>query len=413
MNSADAARLATLRLRAERAQRQKALIGQATLMSLAFAGADLAPYGQALRVRAAAGDDANAWMDLSILLQLVDQRDLALSAQAEALALATHYHLPAPSGEARIRLLALMAPGDFSTNAPLDFLLEDSDVALDVLYVGLDLPLPASLPEHDLLFVAIGEAERTLPLLEALQAVVASWPRPVLNPPQRIALSGRDRAPELLKGLPGLCMPITVRLGRSALAAATEATLTSLFGGEAFPLIARPLDAHAGKGLAKIEDSAGIAAYLRQAPAEDYYLSLFVDYRSADGFYRKYRLVLIAGRPYAVHMAISTHWMIHYLNAGMTESEAKRGEEARFMAEFDSGFGRRHSQALAGIAERFGLDYLVIDCAETGDGRLLVFEVDTGAVVHLMDPEEIYPYKPEQMRKVFTAFRELLAARLS
>ena len=51
---------------------------------------------------------------------------------------------------------------------------------------------------------------------------------------------------------------------------------------------------------------------------------------------------------------------------------------------------------------------LVIDCAETTAGRLLVFEVASSAVVHAMDSAEIFPYKKPQMRKVFDAFCVML-----
>jgi hypothetical protein len=107
-------------------------------------------------------------------------------------------------------------------------------------------------------------------------------------------------------------------------------------------------------------------------------------------------------------MAISDHWMIHYLNAGMMESAAKRTEEARFMAEFDRDFAVRHRAALAAIADRIGLDYVTMDCAETPDGRLLVFEAGNGMIVHAMDPPELFPYKEPQMRKVFGAFEAML-----
>ena len=392
-----------LKAAAARAELQGALIGQATLMSLAFAGVDLAPIGRQLRARAESGD-ANAWMDLSCLLQLVGQAALGLAAQGQALSLNSLYHLPAPAGTAGIKLLALMAPGDLMTNAPLDFLLEDSDIALDMLYVGADLPFPPSLPDHDVMFVAVGESAGTHELLRALEPVVADWPRPVLNRPQMIAASARDRVCRTLAAVPGLLLPDTLRLGRAALVA-NAADL-------AFPLIVRPLDSHAGKGLAKLEAMADLGDYLVATAAEDFFVSPFVDYRGVGGRFRKYRVVLIDARPYAVHMAISAHWMVHYLNADMNGDAAKRAEEADFMENFDSGFARRHAQALAAIAERLGLDYLVVDCAEMGDGRLLVFEVDTGAVVHLMDPPDLFPYKPPQMRKVFAAFRQMLAVRV-
>ncbi len=175
-----------------------------------------------------------------------------------------------------------------------------------------------------------------------------------------------------------------------------------------FPVIIRPIDSHAGHGLEKIEDLAGLAQYLSSQAEDAFYVSRFMDYRSRDGLFRKYRVVLLDGEAFAGHMGISQHWMIHYLNAGMTDSAEKRAEEAQFMQHFDSAFAVRHRAALACIHARFGLDYLVMDCAETVTGELLVFELDPGAVVHSMDPPEQFGYKHPAMQKVFQAFRTLL-----
>jgi len=107
-------------------------------------------------------------------------------------------------------------------------------------------------------------------------------------------------------------------------------------------------------------------------------------------------------------MAISDEWKIWYLNADMTLSPAKRAEEAHFMATFDDGFAARHAGALSAMVERIGLDYFMIDCAETKTGELLVFESDNSAIVHNMDPPGTFPYKPPQMQKVFGAFATML-----
>jgi hypothetical protein len=139
----------------------------------------------------------------------------------------------------------------------------------------------------------------------------------------------------------------------------------------------------------------------------EFFVSNYIDYRNADGLFRKYRLVLIEGRPFPCHLAISSHWMIHYLNAGMAESAEKRAEEADFMVNF-SAFAARHAQALKAIQQAFGLDYLGIDCAETTNGDLLIFEVDPAMVVHAMDPVEVFPYKQAPMRQLFAAFHEML-----
>ena len=65
------------------------------------------------------------------------------------------------------------------------------------------------------------------------------------------------------------------------------------------------------------------------------------------------------------------------------------------------------------MAERIGLDYFTVDCAETRDGALLIFEADNTAVVHNMDPPDIFPYKPPQMRKIFDAFAAMLERRVA
>jgi hypothetical protein len=136
-----------------------------------------------------------------------------------------------------------------------------------------------------------------------------------------------------------------------------------------------------------------------------------VDYRGKDGLFRKYRIALIDGEAYACHMAISSHWMIHYLNADMIDNGQNRAEEAAFMRNFDTNFGATHQDALREIARRSGLDYLIIDCGETRDGQLLIFEVGNAMIVHSMDPEHIFPYKAIQMKKLFGAFQAMLRNR--
>lgn len=386
--------------------KDEALIGLSKLMKMAFDGVDLAPTGAALIKRVEKNpQDAEALMDLSTVLQLKFQPDVALDVQAQALAIKTLYHMPA-SGKTGTRLLAIMAPGDLMTNAPLEFLVEGRDISLHMLYVAPGLATPPSLPEHDLLFVAVGESDRNRPILRELIDVLESWPRPVLNRPAGILDTSREAAPSRLGSVPGVVMSDSIRIDRHALE-----VLEGPVADMPFPIIARPIDSHAGRGLARIDGPEAMSAYLNEISGQEFHIARFIDYRSPDGFYRKYRIVLIDGRPYACHMGISEHWMIHYANAGMTESIEKREEEARFMADFDSGFALRHHDALKEIIERLGLDYLILDCAETVDGKLLIFEIDTGAVIHAMDPVDVFPYKAPQMNRIFSAFRDMLASR--
>lgn len=387
-----------------------ALLGLARLMRMAFRGEDLKPLTQALMGRAAADEqDAEALIDLSTILQLQGIRDVGVATLNLALQIKRVIELPADRTPS-IRLLAIMAPGDLMVNAPLSFLLEDSDVSLTMLYLLPGEPLPEQLPEHDVAFIAISETTQTHDLLEQLAGAVDSWSKPVLIRPDRIMRTARDQAYELLKKVPGICVAQTAQASREQLTklVAGEYQLPQLLPGVAFPIIIRPLDSHAGHGLEKVDGPSELDKYLRAQAEAEFFISRFVDYSGPDGLFRKYRVVLIDGVPYAGHMGVSAHWMIHYLNAGMTESAVKRAEEECFMRDFDVDFARRHASALQRLHERFGLEYLVIDCAQTRQGELLVFEVDPGAVVHSMDPEEMFPYKRPAMQKIFAAFRAML-----
>ena len=387
------------------------LIGAATLMRSAFRNQDLRPIGEMLLARAQANPgDANAWLDASFVVQLLGQREAGLDVQRQALATRMVYGLPAPAQEPTLKLLVLMGPGDFMANTPIEFLLETSDIAATVQYLTLDLPLPEQVPDHDVLFVAIAQSDANVALLQDVMQMLAGWPRPVINRPEQIAHLSRDGAFARLAGSCGTLMPQTVRVARddALRLAAGSAAVESLLPGAAFPLIVRPLDSHAGTDLEQVTDAAALQAYLEAQASSEFYLAPFVDYSGPDGQFRKYRIVLVEGVPYLCHMAVSSHWMVHYLNAGMDESQVKRDEEARAMAEFDTGFALRHAEALAEIDQRIGLPYLGIDCAETRDGRLLIFEVDNAMVVHAMDDPVRYGYKQPVMQRVFDAFAGML-----
>ncbi len=390
---------------------QPPLMGLPSLMRMALRGDDLAPLATDLIAYANAHPQAaNVLMDLAVILQFKQNRELALQVQAEALKLQKVYQLPFSGEQARLRVLALVAPGDLMSNTPIEVLLEGTDVLLNLLYVAPDLPFPAELPEHDLVFVAIGESDHNRLILEFVASFIRQWPRPVLNAPDKIEALSRNAASALLGDAPGLVMPSTARIERQVLAqlASAELMMAAVIADGDFPVIVRPVDSHAGQGLMKLDNAGDIDAYLQTRTEDEFYISRFVDYSGADGLFRKYRIVLIGGRPYVCHMALSRHWMVHYLNAEMTDKPENRAEEARFMANFDEDFARRHAAAFRAIYARSGLDYLGIDCGETADGALLIFEIDSNMIVHAMDPVDVFPYKQPQMHKVFSAFRAML-----
>ncbi len=389
-------------------------IGFAGLWRLEASGLDIARLGPMLDARLLRDlGNADAMMDiatLSILTLIPENRPPALAMQLRALAIRQVYRIAASRQPAGLRVLAIASPGDMTALTHIDCLLEGSDVDLLMLYVQDCHPMPASLPDHDLVFVVAGESGPNRPVLEKIAQFTRTSARPVLNRAERILKLSRDSVSTMLGGIPGVVMPATRRVERKALeqVATGEVTIASLPCAGAFPVIVRPEGSQGGKDLSRIDDANGLRAYLATTPEGSFFISRFIDYSGPDGLFRKYRVVMIGGRPFACHMAISSNWMIHYVNADMDQSASKRDEEAGFMEGFDTGFGARHAPALSGIDNALGLDYYAIDCAETREGELLVFEADTAMLVHAMDPPDLFPYKAPAMRKIFDAFRRML-----
>ena len=386
-------------------------IGMARLAKMAFDGRDLRPKWAELIAKLLNGTaNAGEGIDLSLIAQLLGDKQAGLVIQEEVLRSHRLFRSPCATRNPRLRVLALAAATDMGSNTPIEFLLEESGIELMILYVIGGAELPSPLPEHDVAIVIASDSEDCRDALAKIDAAAPDWPRPLLNPPQLVGSLDRDKLHRLLGGIDGLEIPATLVVTRERLLdiAPSPGELADVAAGLAFPIIIRPRGSHAGSGLAKIEDGQALAGYLEGREEELFFISRFVDYSSEDELFRKYRVVFIDGMPYACHMAIADRWDIWYLNAGMSASAEKRCEEETWMRTFDIGFGRRHQAALAGIADRIGLEYFTIDCAETWDGSLLIFEADNTAVVHNMDHAHVFPYKPPQMRKIFDAFAAML-----
>ena len=386
------------------------VIGLAKLATLKFSGQDVMPTYQWLAAQLS-HDDTNVGplMDVAILDQLLGCPERGLAVQSAALRAERIYRVPAASTEPKLRLLGFAMAGPISANIPVEFLIEDYDVELTLLYIVPGMPLPP-LPDHDLAIVLVAESEPARPVLAEIERLTKSWPRPVLDRPELVPLLGRESLYRLVASIDGIAIPATVRVDAATFDGLRSGTIEieTVLPDGGFPIIARPVDSHGGHGLEKLETASAIEEYLARNPVPEYYLSRFVDYRSADGRYRKYRIAVIDGVPYASHLAISDHWMVHFLNADMTGSAEKRLEEERFMDEFQEGFRRRHGRALAELAEISGLEYFGVDCAETRDNKLLLFEADTSLIVHNMDSPVEFPYKDRHMRMLFEAFQAML-----
>ncbi len=188
-----------------------AIIGMAALTTTAMQGADAAAL--AAMIGRLDADPVARLYDTSIAYQLGFRRAEGLGLQDEAISASPLFRIRR-DGESRagLRLLAIVAPGVLMLNTPIDFITNHLDVRLDLLFVVPDTPLPATIPDHDVAFFAVGEADAAM--VARLHRLFMLWPRPALNDPGLLPVLARDRLSALLAGVPGICSPPTVMVSR-------------------------------------------------------------------------------------------------------------------------------------------------------------------------------------------------------
>ena len=257
----------------------------------------------------------------------------------------------------------------------------------------------ARLPHYDLVFNAMGDSDLTGDIAGPVAKFLQVCRKPFLNHPDKVARTARNKLPGLLAGIDHLLLPQVWRF------ADADAWLPEME--QRLPLITRPVHTQGGIGL-ELSTDAGQLARCRQTQSTPLYVACYVDYRSADSYFRKYRVIFIDREPYPYHLAISPHWIVHYDTSEMEEFPWKLAEERRFLENPEAVLGAPGMQALRAIGQRMDLDYAGIDFSLMPDGRLLVFEANPTMLVHPEIIDGPLAHKNAYVRSIYDAFEGLL-----
>ncbi|TKC87815.1 tetratricopeptide repeat protein [Trinickia terrae] len=311
-----------------------------------------------------------------------------------------------------VRDVLILCTGQGAGNVPFDALLPSA--ACGRIKYAIDYARDeedAQLPPYDLVFNAIGDPDVAAPLMARLERFAARCERALLNPPAAIARTFRDRLPGLLRDLDGVAAAACVRA--EAAPASRDALLQWLAAaGIVLPVLARPTATHGGEGLARCDSLDALQAKLKTLDGT-HYMTAFVDTHSADGYYRKYRMIFVDREPYPYHLAISPHWMVHYFSAEMEQHAWKLDEERRFLEDPRAALGDRAMAAIAAIARRLDLDYGGIDFTVLPDGRVFVFEANATMLAHYERSDGVLAHKNKHVQRIVDAFGQLQALRAS
>ncbi len=355
--------------------------------------------------------DFDALVELAGALERLGRLDEARAVYAEVAQRRGLIVEPCVAGEPRARVLVLCAQG--GSNVPPKYLFDHT--LFETIAVSLPPPgtagfdmeaLAASLPPFDIVFSAVGDGAADDPFLRQVDSMAHRLGRTPLNPPARIPPTCRDALPGLLAGIPGVVVPATRQVPRAELERMARS------GAVDRPVLVRPQGSHGGHDLCRIDNAASLGAYLRETPFETFYVTDFVDFVSADGYYRKYRFIFVDRQPFSYHLAIHTDWLIHYYRADMTQEKWMKQEEEAFLADYHTVFPEDLAAAVGQVARRLDLDYGGMDCGMTADGRLVVFEANACMLLHLLDSAEDYPYKHRYVPRIIDAVGRMVLARL-
>jgi hypothetical protein len=249
----------------------------------------------------------------------------------------------------------------------------------------------------------VSDADTCPITLQALSLLLRGYGGRVINRPEAVLRSSRDQVANALSGIPGLMVPKVVRFRGGAGDDALEAV-----AGLKFPLIVRRAGTHTGRTMVVVVDEAAFLAAVTDPG--DYFAIEFVDYRSADGLYRKYRIWSFGGRQVFRHLATTNQWNVHVTpgNEFMYDRPDLIEEEIRLMERPEGAFPDEVHAIIAAIGERLGLDYFGVDFAFLPDGRMVLFEANAAMNYFPMVPDPRFQFRERLLAPGEEAFMAML-----
>ncbi len=299
-------------------------------------------------------------------------------------------------GEAEPISLLLLTSGRRG-DVPIRHLLDDKIFRTFVVLPNVYDP-DAPLPEHQIVFNAIGDAELCKQALDRAVTLMDRTFAPVINSPAAVMGTGRAANARRLTDVPGLVAPRIANFSRQTL---EQRQLE-------FPFLLRAPGFHNGQHFVLVENAGQLPGALAELPGDEITAIQYLDARGSDGFFRKYRVMMIDGSLYPLHLAISPRWKIHYVTADMAEHAGHRAEEAKFLEDMPGVLGSRAIAALAEIQKILGLEYGGIDFGLNAVGDVLLFEANATMTVLSPERDRRWDYRRDAVQRVEEAVRKML-----
>ena len=237
---------------------------------------------------------------------------------------------------------------------------------VETLFVGK--PQPDRHRKPDVLVNLISEPLACRRALTRLQMLTQKHQLRVVNSVAAVRRSSRVALPKVLANIPRVHVPHTTRFVGDV--ANLKAHVES--SGHRFPVLIRPAGTHGSAGLLKFDSLDAITGV--ECPTSGLLISDFVDFRSGDGLYRKYRCICVGNQVFRRHLIAGQDWNVTgSARKGMVERPDLLNAEKMFMNGAPGPLDRRIAQLFKVV----GLDFGVIDFTLSDTGEIIVFELNS------------------------------------
>ncbi len=270
------------------------------------------------------------------------------------------------------------------------------------------LPQTLTIPRNAVIWNAVGEPGDAALAAAFLQKLPKM---PVINAPEKVALTDREQNAQRLCDLYRVRFPKTLRV--EAADGADLAEKLSALGFEPPFLLRRP-GTQAGRSLKKIERFETLLGEHRAAFAGSFLAIEFIDFADRDGLYSKLRVFVVDGELCPSLYTTDAQWNIHAASRAhlMFERPDLQAREAAFVNDPESVLGAELCEALRTVAAREGLDVCGIDFALSppDSERAVIFEVNAAMA---QNPSRLrdFPYLRPAFQKLSSALARLMYAR--
>lgn len=258
---------------------------------------------------------------------------------------------------------------------------------------------------YDCLLNLITEAEGNDRVLDNLAQLTAGFRGKVINRPEAVLETTRDKVADRLSGIAGLVVPKILRTRHSRPEAVADAIAEAHLR---FPIIVRKTGTHGGNILGCFDEISSLRREITEGG--EYFGIEFVDCRGADGLFRKYRVFFIGRHRIFRSVIVSDQWNIHAKNGRrfMLERPDLIDAERAMFARPEGAFSNTVHRTLEAIGERMPLDYFGVDFALTDDDQLVLFEANATMNFYTWYDDPRFAYLDRAIPPAQAAFRDLL-----